>query len=351
MKFAFNVKIAKNSWGGGNAFLKIFTKFLKEKGHKVLFNLNDLDIDVIFIIDPRYNNPFITFPIAKAINYTLFKNNKTLIIHRINECNKKRFKSNLNIDNLLLKTNQFADYTIFVSKWLSKQRIWKNKNKKDSRVILNGSDKSIFNTKGKKNKKKNQKLSLVTHHWSNNWNKGFKYYKILDNLLDKPYWKSRVKFSFLGNIPQHLQFKNTNVLKPLNDHKLSKKLKEFDGYITGSMYEPGSNHQNEGALCGLPLFYIDHSSMPEYCETYGVSFKEKNFEKQLKLFKKKLPFYQKKIKKFKHNSDLVCKNYLDLINDISQKKIKRSDNFSLLIYIFFIFDFVKYNLKKILFKI
>ena len=91
--------------------------------------------------------------------------------------------------------------------------------------------------------------------------------------------------------------------------------------------------------------------MPEYCETYGVSFKEKNFEKQLKLFKKKLPFYQKKIKKFKHNSDLVCKNYLDLINDISQKKIKRSDNFSLLIYIFFIFDFVKYNLKKILFQI
>ena len=32
--------------------------------------------------------------------------------------------------------------------------LYKNKNKKDSRVILNGSDKSIFNTKGKKNKKK-----------------------------------------------------------------------------------------------------------------------------------------------------------------------------------------------------
>ena len=64
----------------------------------------------------------LAFPIIDVINYCLFKNNKTLIIHRINECNSKRYNSRIDIDNLLKKTNKFADHTIFVSKWLKNQK-------------------------------------------------------------------------------------------------------------------------------------------------------------------------------------------------------------------------------------
>tara|TARA_B100000029_G_scaffold508467_1_gene595392 strand:- start:570 stop:1604 length:1035 start_codon:yes stop_codon:yes gene_type:complete len=338
--------IAKNSWGGGNAFLKIICKCLKEKGHEIFFNLNRNDLDAIFIIDPRFNNPYITFPLFDAINYCLFKNKKTLIIHRINECNKKRYKSKLDIDRLLFKTNKFSDYSIFVSRWLRSQNIWKNKNNFNSRIILNGSDINIFNNKGKRYWKKNKKFKFVTHHWSSNWNKGFKYYKILDKLIEKPYWKSKIEFNFIGNIPENLKLKNTNLIKPLNDYKLAKKLKEFDGYITGSLFEPGSNHQNEGALCGLPLFYINHSSMPEYCKNYGVSFNEKNFEKKLKIFIKNYTSYKKNLNYFKYNSNFLCQNFIKLINDIKIKKIKREKKKNLILYIYFFLDKLKFILIK-----
>src|SRR5690606_22649252 len=36
--------------------------------------------------------------------------------------------------------------------------------------------------------------------------------------------------------------------------------------------EPGGNHQNEGALCGLPLLYRNSGCMPEYCDGFGVVF-------------------------------------------------------------------------------
>ena len=74
---------------------------------------------MIFIIDPRYNNPYLSFTVGQAINYKLFKNNKTLIIHRINECNKKRYKSNLDIDKILKREKiPFSDYgTTFAREW------------------------------------------------------------------------------------------------------------------------------------------------------------------------------------------------------------------------------------------
>ena len=159
MKFAFNLKVSKNSWGGGNAFLKILIRFLKKNGHKITFKLKEKNIDIIFIVDPRYNNPFLSFSVGEAINYSLFKNKKTLILHRVNECNKKRYNSNLDIDKLLVRTNRFADYTIFVSNWLRKQNPWTDKNKSNSRVIHNGSDNKIFNKKYKKKSIIKEKLN------------------------------------------------------------------------------------------------------------------------------------------------------------------------------------------------
>ncbi len=346
MKFAFNLKVTKDSWGGGNAFLKILIKILKKKNYIITFDLKETDIDVIFIIDPRYNNPYLSFTVGQAINYKLFKNNKTLIIHRINECNKKRYKSNLNIDKILKRANKYADHTIFVSEWLKNQSIWKNKNKFNSRVILNGSDEKIFNTNGRKKFNYKNKLKLVTHHWSDNWNKGFKYYKLLDNLISKKNWNSKIDFSYIGKVPKNIDFKNTKIIKPLNGYKLSNKLKFFDGYITGSKFEPGSNHQNEAALCGLPLFYINHSSMPEYCKNYGVAFSDHNFEIKLKKYYKKYFFYKEKLKKFKYNSKHVEQNYNQLIKDIKNNKIiSRKFKFDL-DYIYFFTEIVFYYLHK-----
>ena len=347
MKFAFNVKINQNSWGGGNSFLKIIYKFLRREGHNVYFDLSSKDLDAIFIIDPRSNNSTLAFPIIDVINYCLFKNNKTLIIHRINECNSKRYNSRIDIDNLLKKTNKFADHTIFVSKWLKNQKIWAKKNNVNSSVIMNGSDKKIYNTKGKKYWRKKDKFKIVTHQWSNNWNKGFGYYKKLDKLLDLPYWKSKIQFSFIGNLPDGLELKNTKIIKPLNEKLLASELKKHDGYITGSKFEPGSNHQNEAALCGLPLFYIDHSSMPEYCRDYGKSFNKNNFEKNLKLFFINYPIYKKKLKTFQFNESFVERKYKKLINKIKMNKLTRKRKNHYYLYLYFFADKLKFYFFKL----
>ena len=69
------------------------------------------------------------------------------------------------------------------------------------------------------NKKK--PLKIVTHHWSNNINKGFDIYKYLDDLLDDKTWKKRIKFTYVGNIPKNFKFRNTNLIEPQKDNELS----------------------------------------------------------------------------------------------------------------------------------
>jgi hypothetical protein len=57
----------------------------------------------------------------------------------------------------------------------------------------------------------------------------------------------------------------------LDGSALAEELRSHHGY-TASINEPGGNHQNEAALCGLPLLYRDSSCLPEYCNGFGVSF-------------------------------------------------------------------------------
>ena len=52
MKISFGTNIVKGPWGGGNLFLINLQNYLTEKGHEVVFGLEDEDIDVILFTDP-----------------------------------------------------------------------------------------------------------------------------------------------------------------------------------------------------------------------------------------------------------------------------------------------------------
>ena len=41
-------------------------------------------------------------------------------------------------------------------------------------------------------------------------------------------------------------------------------------------------HHIEGIMCGLPIIYRESGALPEYCKSYGVAFKERNFLPALK---------------------------------------------------------------------
>lgn len=313
MKIAINCRIIEGPWGGGNRFLRSLVGALNSEGEKIVYDLSDDDIDIILIMDPRWRNPAITFTAGDIFRYLNFRNENAIVVHRINECDERKMTHTMNYR--LRAANYCADHTIFVGTWLKELNVWLKD--KPSSVILNGADKNIFTAqKKKKIRKDSDPLSLVTHHWGGNWMKGFDIYKRIDELLDQNLWREKIKFTYIGNYPKNFKSKNIIHIPPLCDSQLADELRRHDVYITASINEPGGNHQNEGALSGLPILYRTSGCMPEYCEGLGEPFNENNFEEKLIRIKKFFPDYLNKVKNYSYNSDLMCQRYLCLFKEL-----------------------------------
>ena len=69
MKIAIGLKPIQGPWGGGNQFVKSFSKYLYKKKYKITYNLTNKDIDIILIIDPRKKNNQISISMAEALEY------------------------------------------------------------------------------------------------------------------------------------------------------------------------------------------------------------------------------------------------------------------------------------------
>ena len=158
MKVSINYEVVNRIWGGGNKFVISLIDQLKKNNHDVIHHLNDNDIDIILIIDPRKYLENIKYGAGAVQRYIWLKNKKAIVVHRINECDERK---NTKFMNLLLRmTNDCADHTVFVGTWLKKLKVW-NRNDQQASVILNGSNKNIFNSKNSSlwNKKKTFKDS------------------------------------------------------------------------------------------------------------------------------------------------------------------------------------------------
>ena len=112
----------------------------------------------------------------------------------------------------MIRVSYFSDFTVFVSTWIS--NLYKNQGIKsiNTGVILSGSDTEIFNNINKESWNKTTKLKIVTHHWGNNWNKGFDVYSLLDNLLEEVNFSEKFEFTFIGNLPVNFTLKMQTIL-------------------------------------------------------------------------------------------------------------------------------------------
>lgn len=257
LKIFFNLRIRKTPWGGGNYFLANFVEFLKENGHKVIFELKK-NIDIIFIIAN-----------SKELNPRIFKykkkNPKTKIIHRINECDKR--KNTKHIDQNIFKTNKIADETIFISNWLAEYFIEKGFDK-PYEVIYNGCNPKHFYPE--ESKVLGDSIYLVTHHWSHNWMKGFDIYIKLDKILEE---NQDFTFNYIGRYYKDYNPKNTIITPPLVREDLGEQLRKYDIYVTASRWEPCGMHHIEGARCGLPvLYHREGGGINELCKNYGIEY-------------------------------------------------------------------------------
>ena len=89
-KISIGTNIKNGPWGGGNLFAINLTKFMEQKGHKVLNHLNDQDIDIILLTEPRKTSESSAFTHIDVNNYLKYVNNKAIVVHRINECDERK---------------------------------------------------------------------------------------------------------------------------------------------------------------------------------------------------------------------------------------------------------------------
>jgi len=324
VKISIGYKVESGPWGGGNRFVLELTKSLELKGHTVVFDLNESDVDIILIINPRYRrNPSITFGAGKILNYLIFKNPEAVVVHRINECDERKNTRSMNFK--LRTINYLADHTVFIASWLIKLNVWRLDSPYS--VIFNGASKEIFYPSKEKEWNKEQPLRLVTHHWGGNKMKGFDVYDHIDKLLDDYKWSAKIEFTYIGNVPMGYTFKNVNHIKPLNGKDLADCIRENDVYLTASTNEPGGFHHVEGACCGLPLLYRNSGALPEYCEGFGIEFDGvTDIEEKINTMIDKYDFFRKKMLEYPNTANNRIQEWVELFELLYSKKKKISSN-------------------------
>ncbi|OUU49181.1 MAG: hypothetical protein CBC28_01690 [Flavobacteriaceae bacterium TMED68] len=328
MKVSIGTKIQEGPWGGGNLFAINLKNYLTTKGHQVVSNLYDDDIDIVLITEPRKSSEssaYTHFDVKKYIDYV---NPQAVVVHRINECDER--KNTNYVNKYLISVNKFADQTIFVSTWLKNLYEEQGISEINNNVVMAGANKEIFNNKNFKPWNGEGKIKIVTHHWGANWNKGFDSYALIDELIGQQKWKDKLEFSYIGNLPKNFSFKNSYVVEPLSGTELANEIKKNHLYITGSINEPSGNHHIEGAQCGLPLLYINSGGVPEYCNNFGVMFEKNNLEIKLEEIINNYQKYLEKIDSYPFNSDNMSEHYLNLFenNILNKEKIIQNRSFN-----------------------
>ncbi len=320
MKVSIGTKIQAGPWGGGNLFAINLRDYLIKEGHKVVTNLNDDDIDIILITEPRKSSESSAYTHFDVKRYIDYVNPEALVVHRINECDER--KNTNYVNRYLISVNKIADQTVFVSNWLKDLYEDQGINKANNNVIMAGANSTIFNNKDFKPWDGKGKIKIVTHHWGANWNKGFDSYVLVDKLMSQKKWKEKIEFTYIGNLPKKFSFENSSVVAPLSGEALAKEIKKSHLYITGSLNEPSGNHHIEAAQCGLPLLYINSGGIPEYCKNFGIMYDVHNLEISLEEIINKYEKYISGLKSYPFNSEKMSKNYLSLFKDSILNKDK-----------------------------
>lgn len=306
---AINMKPVTGAWGGSSVFVWQFMAALKRCGFRIRFDLKD-KIDVIVIIDPRHDLQSKAFGMDEILSYKRQHPN-VKIIHRINECDKR--KNTTFMDPLLLEANKIADFTVFISTWLRDYFVdkWFDPNRPNS-VIYNGADPAHFHPVGSKPYDPNGTMRVVTHHWSDNPMKGFPVYQSLDTMIASGELK-KFELWVIGRWPKEIKWRTAKAIGPKSGKALGDLLRQCHLYITASLWEPCGMHHVEGAQCGLPLLsHVDGGGIVEAAETYGLLFDD-DLKDKLESVRCDYPYYRDKVIAYMPSGDRMASDYIRVV--------------------------------------
>jgi len=247
MKIYVNRMPVRGPWGGGAHFINAAYDIIPDFGHVIeAANNSNSSPDLILLVGTGSDGSGISAQQAIMYKSVMSQQRDVKIVIRVNENDAR--KGTQHVDKELIEISKHVDGTIFVSEWLKNYFINRGWCCQNNVVIKNGVNKEIFQPQQKLN---NGKINLVTHHWSDNYLKGFDIYDEVDNFLGTEEG-SGYTFTYIGR--DRGTFKRSSVIKPLHGKKLGEELGKYDVYISASRFDPGPNHVIESVSCQIPTY-------------------------------------------------------------------------------------------------
>ena len=350
------------AYGGGNITTYYIQKYFQNKynNFKITYELED-SIQIYLIIDPFKDNNFKKYSLEQIINHRNMKNKNGKIIIRVNDCDITRpnLPPEQSREKAIIKNNNEINYFIFNSEFI-RDYYQKFIDVSKSAVIYNGCDTNIFYPENSIIDKPKQ-FKIITHHWSNNMNKGYQIYYDLWKYFMKT---NNYEFVFIGkNIPD--MFKEVPIIGPYVGNELANAIRNCQIYITDSIYDSCPNHVIEAISCGLPILYRRHEGgARELCELFPKKIGESysNLEELVE----KMVMIRKNYLEYKKNVDEYSKYFAlekqiskygeEFLHVLFQNKIKigeiqRKDSYTIAIKIYTTFEYVYLQLGNQLIRI
>jgi hypothetical protein len=269
---------------------------LTHKGNIVTFDL-EKNLDVIFCFDPRPNQAGVWY--QHFFNYKQ-SNPNTKIIQRVGDVGTH---SKPELTHLVKQTTLFSDHVIFTSEW-AKNYISYNK---DNYSVIPNAPQDIFYSKLNNKTIGQQKIKIVTHHWSDNPKKGFDIYSLLGEKIKNDDHFKDYEFTYIGRYNNSYSKLGINAIAPITGLEIVKELSKHDVYLTASLEEAGANHVLEALALKLPIIYRKGGgSINEYCDGFGYEYK--SFEDLISILEKK-----------EFINYMPSKIYSSTINDVVEK--------------------------------
>jgi hypothetical protein len=299
MKILINRKPVKGPWGGGNNFIRAIHEFASKHGF-ITTNILEHDIDLIFMIDPRYDD--LKISINEIAKYKQYKPS-TKVVYRINECDARKGLQR-DIDPVIKASSHISDMCIFISNWIMNYHVDSEWKCKHNHVIYSGTNKNHF----RPNKKiENGKINIVTHHWSDNLLKGHDVYQKIDNWLSK---NDQFTFTYIGR--SHGNLDRSTIVPPTFGQDLGDKLSSYDVYISASRFDPGPNHIIESLACEIPTYA--HSDSGGAVEMVGESHVYSSFDQLVRILESR--DYKKNDGIYPDDWETCINKYFSKINEI-----------------------------------
>jgi glycosyltransferase involved in cell wall biosynthesis len=311
---AINLVPRAGSWGGANQWTSQLSRYLRSAGYRVRHDLKR-PVDAIVMTHTGLSKG-VSFDADDVSRY--FREFTSVpVIHRINDNDIRKGTSEM--DELLAQSNRIATHTVFVSEWLRNHHgaTWFEGSKPHS-VIEPGADSSVFHPIGNRPPGAGEPFRIVTHHWSDNWSKGFDVYQEIDELIASGDAEG-FELWIIGRWPRELSWKSAKTFSPCSGNRLAELLRRCHFYVSASRHEPGAMHPVEGLQCGLPLIcHPDSGGTVALGRRFGVCMGASLLE-TMQTARENYQTLREKILLDPPSGDLMCIAYRRLIQRLLTK--------------------------------